>query len=345
MLAATMRFLIPTALAAALLAPAAAGAAVSPPAPTGPAAVGSTRTTLTDHHRTEPFLPGGGPRRVPLRVWYPATRPGPAPAPVFTPPEQQAWETLFGLPAQALDGTAGTTTAGAPPAPGRHPVLLLSHGGGLSAAFHTAQATELASRGYVVVGVDHPGDTSAVDLGGGEVVRAVPAAGSFDATGSIPVRTADLRHVVARLGRIRGAGRLDRSRVGAFGHSRGGVAVANALYADRRLDAGVLLDSSPQGPVTEHGLDKPLGILVGDRPLAQDAGLAALRRHLRGPRPFARWRDHGHNAFNDQVWLVPHFGADPVAEEVGTVGAAAAVARQRAWLVRFFDRHLRHREG
>jgi predicted dienelactone hydrolase len=340
-----MRSLIPTALAAALLVPATAGAAVSPPEPTGPAPVGFTRTTLTDHHRTEPFLPGGGPRRIPLRVWYPASRPGAAPAPVFTPPEQQAWEALFGLPEHALDGTAGNTTAGAPPAPGRHPVLLLSHGGGLSTAFHTAQATELASRGYVVVGVDHPGDASAVDLGGGNVAPAVPVAGRFDAKGSIPVRTADLRHVLARLGRLRGAGRLDRSRVGAFGHSRGGVAVANALYADKRLDAGVLLDSSPQGPVTRHGVDKPLGILAGDRPLAQDVRLAELRRHLRGPRPFAQWRDHGHNAFNDQVWLVPHFGADPVEEEVGTVDAAAAVRRQRAWLVRFFDRHLLRREG
>jgi hypothetical protein len=337
-----MRRLLPTALAAAaLLYPAAAHAAVAPPEPTGRAPVGLMRTTLADHHRTEPFLPGGGPRRVPLRIWYPAARPGTGPAAVFTPPEQRAWETLFGLPAQALDGMAGSTTAAAAPAPGRHPVLLLSHGGGLSTAFHTAQATELASRGYVVVGVDHPGDASAVDLGGGRVAPAVPVAGRFDARGSIPVRTADLRFVLGRLGKLKGVGRLDRTRVGAFGHSRGGVAVVNALYADRRLDAGVMVDSSPQGPAVTRGLDKPLGILAGDRPLAQDVRLASLRARLRGPHPFAQWRDHGHNSFNDQVWLVPHFGADPVEEEVGTVDPAAAVRRQRAWLGRFFDRYVR----
>jgi dienelactone hydrolase len=260
---------------------------------------------------------------------------------VYTEPEQRAWESIFGLPQHALDGTAGSTTAGAPPAPGRHPVLLLSHGGGLTTALHTAHATELASRGYVVVGIDHPGDTSAVDVGGGRVVLAVPVANRFDARGSIPVRTADMRHVLGRLGRLKGAGRLDRSRVGAFGHSRGGVAVANVMYADRRLDAGVLLDSSPQGPVVTRGLDKPLGILAGDRPLEQDANHTALRAHVRGPHPFAQWRDHAHNSFNDQVWLVPHFGADPVEEEVGTVDPATAVSRQRAWLVRFFDRHVR----
>ncbi len=337
-----MRRLLPTALVAAALAyPAAAGAAVTPPEPTGPAPVGLLRTTLADHHRTEPFVPGGGPRLIPLRVWYPAAGPGAAPAAVFTPSEQRAWETLFGLPEAALDGMAGTTTAAAPPAPCRHPVVLLSHGGGLSTAFHTAQATELASRGYVVVGVDHPGDASAVDVGGGRVVAAVPVAGRFDARGSIPVRSTDLRHVIGRLGRLKGVGRLDRSRVGAFGHSRGGVAVANVLYADRRLDAGVLLDSSPQGPVTTRGVDKPLGILASALPLAQNQPLASLRAHLRGPHPFAQWRDHGHNSFNDQVWLVPHFGADRVQEEVGTVDPAEAVRRQRAWLVRFFDRHLR----
>jgi hypothetical protein len=41
-------------------------------------------------------------------------------------------------------------------------------------AFHVAQATELAGRGFVVIGVDHVGDAEVVDVGGGELVSANP---------------------------------------------------------------------------------------------------------------------------------------------------------------------------
>ena len=59
-----MRFLAPVVAlvaGAALLVPAAATAAVSPPRPTGDAPVGFTRITLTDTHRTERLVAGGGP--------------------------------------------------------------------------------------------------------------------------------------------------------------------------------------------------------------------------------------------------------------------------------------------
>src|SRR4051812_18428265 len=120
-------------LATALLAPAVfastAGAAVSPPQPTGAAPVGFTRTTLTDHYRVERLAGDTGPRRVPLRVWYPAADRGPAPAPVLTGAEQAGWEAQLGLPPGALDGLGDAATAGAPAARGSHPVLLMSPGG------------------------------------------------------------------------------------------------------------------------------------------------------------------------------------------------------------------------
>src|SRR4029078_7139052 len=79
-----------------------------------------------------------------------------------------------GVPADALIGLGGPATTGAPPAAGRHPVLLLSHGLGSSTALLTAHATDLASHGYVVVGIDHPGDALPVDIGGGRIVNPDP---------------------------------------------------------------------------------------------------------------------------------------------------------------------------
>ena len=64
---------------AAVLTPTAAAkpahAGVSPPAPTGAAPVGFLRLTLTDMHRRERLVPGAGPRRMLLRVWFRRARP------------------------------------------------------------------------------------------------------------------------------------------------------------------------------------------------------------------------------------------------------------------------------
>src|SRR3954469_3881948 len=210
-----MRLLPPALLAAAaLFAPAAADGAVSPPPPTGSAPVGFERLTLVDHHRTERLaVPRGGPRRLPLRVWYPASVAGATPANVLTTAEQSYLERGNGLVAGALDGIAGTATNKAPAARGKHPVILLSHGGGTTTAFHAAQASDLASHGYIVVGIDHPGDAIAVDDGTGRILQLDPEA---DGTGNrpYPIRVADVRYVLDHLGEIRNAGRLDRSRIG-----------------------------------------------------------------------------------------------------------------------------------
>src|SRR3954447_4626682 len=254
-----MRRLLPSALAAAavaLLAPGAAHAAVSPPAPTGLAPFVFARQTLVDHHRSESLVPGGGPRRVPVRVWYPAARPGDAPARVFTPAEQKAWESLDGLPPASLDGLGAAATSGAVPAPGRHRVLLLSHGLGETTAFLTSHAADLASHGYVVVGIDHPGDASAVEVARGRLAMKSPATTRHKVR-AVATRVADLRFVAGRLRTLRGVGRLRVDRVGAVGHSMGGAASAGAMLADRRIAAGVDMDGSLFGPVVRRGLDEP----------------------------------------------------------------------------------------
>src|SRR4051812_47215418 len=204
----SMRLPIALLASAALLSPAAAHAAVTPPSPTGPAPVGLERLTLTDHHRTERLAPGGGARLIPLRVWYPAARPGSAPGEVLTPAEQSTYESVFELPAGALDGIGSTTSADAPPAAGKHPVILLSPGWGNTSGLHDAQAGDLASHGYVVVGIDHPGDTTAVDVGGGRILMMNPAGERIQAKSAVQ-RVADVRYVLHHLGALHGAGRLD----------------------------------------------------------------------------------------------------------------------------------------
>src|SRR3954452_5399381 len=325
----------------ALFAPAAARAAIMPPAPTGNAPVGYLRLTLTDSHRRDPVTPASGPRRVVLRVFYPAAAAGPSPAAVLDDAERPAFAAAFGVPPDPLIALGGPATIGARPAAGRHAVLLVSHGLGSSTAVLTADATELASHGYVVVGIEHPGDALAVDVGAGRVVGADPR-GLEIVDLLYCTRVADVRFVLDRLATLRGAGRLDLGRVGGFGHSLGGAAMAGAMLADRRMRAGVDLDGRLFGPVIGRGLSRPFGIMVGDGPAMPS--VTAFRRHAGGPHPLTRAAGTAHQAFTDLVWLAPQFGLDTatrVSVGLGTVDAAVAVARQRTWLLRFFDRHLR----
>jgi dienelactone hydrolase len=338
-----MRLPIALLASAALLVPATAHAAVAPPPPTGPVPVGLKRLTLTDHHRTERLAPGGGARLIPLRVWYPAARSGGAPGEVLTPAEQSTYESVFELPAGALDGIGSTTTAGAPPATGKHPVILLSPGWGNTSGFHDAQASELASHGYVVVGIDHPGDTTAVDAGGGRILRMNPAGEKIQDKSAVQ-RVADVRYVLHHLGAMHGAGRLDRRRIGAYGHSMGARATAAAMYYEPSIRAGVNLDGLADEPVLSRGLDQPYAIGSGVHP--QDTGhsldkiVAKLRRHLRGPHPLRIFATTEHAGFTDNVWLVPQLGLPTQGQELGTVTPTAAVAGQRAFLRGFFDHYL-----
>ena len=193
---------LPIVLAAALLIPAAtASAAVTPPTPSGPAPVGFTRTTLTDHQRTEPLAGDTGARRVPLRVWYPAAARSAAPAAVLTPAEQAELAGGVGLPASALDGLGSAATAAAPAAPGRHPVLLLSPGLNETTALQSAHAADLASHGYVVVGVDIVGETYGLDLGDGQTT---------------PVHITEASAEIDRAAHARPAVRARQARVGAW---------------------------------------------------------------------------------------------------------------------------------
>jgi hypothetical protein len=324
----------------ALFAPAAARAAIAPPPPTGTAPVGYLRLTLTDHHRRDPITPASGPRRVVLRVFYPAAAAGPTPASVLDDAERPAFGAALSVPPDALIALGGPATIGARPAAGRHAVLLLSHGLGSSTALLTADATDLASHGYVVVGIEHPGDALAVDVGAGRIVSSDPR-GLKIVDLAYRTRVADVRFVLGRLATLRGAGRLDLQRVGGFGHSLGGAAMAGAMLADRRMRAGVDLDGRLFGPVIRRGLTRPFGIVVGDGPAMPT--ITAFRRHTRGPHPLNRAAGTGHQAFTDLVWLAPQFGLDaPTRANVGlgTVDAAVAVVQQRTWLLRFFDRYV-----
>jgi len=312
------------------------------PEPTGPYAVGVRDTAITDPSRVDEQT--GRPRRLPVRVWYPAARAarGPA-APYLSEGARRFTEEKLGLPT----GWLAVDTYAEIDAPARRSlagVVLVQHGGGTLAAFQTGQVVDLASRGYAVVTVEHPHESFVIEEPDGTLIVGV------DNPDDIPFseRMADGALVLREVPRlVPEAG--PQTSIGMFGHSRGGAATAELMLHHPHIRAGVDLDGSPRGEVTNLGLDRPFGLMCGlDAPVKYFADFLAT---LRGPQ-LVRELAVRHYGFTDWVVFNPQAElAEPgrgVAFEqlvpTGTAGDLAAGERaseaQRQFLAEFLDRHL-----
>ncbi|MGW2306017.1 alpha/beta fold hydrolase [Streptomyces sp. NPDC001809] len=329
------------------------------PAPTGPYAVGATVRHLVDPSRDDPWEPALGVRELMTTEFRPiAPARGLPRLPQLTPDAAAVFTDLAPLvrphlPAAGVDWAATLTHArtGAPPLPGRRPVLLYSPGGGDSRAMGSSLAIDLASHGWTVVTVDHPGDASEVEFPaerpGRDRIRTTVLRPDLDAETfrtMVDTRVADLRFVLDALG-------LDR--VGLYGHSAGGTAVAQALHEDPRVAAAANLEGyldQMDGtllPVARDGTDRPLLLAGTDgfRDARLDRSWSALLGRG-GPVARRQLSDSHHWVFTDYAALVPQLRAAGLTTPAGRaamVGAAhprVSVPAVRRLVRTFFARHL-----
>jgi len=255
------------------------------PPPTGPYQVGTTSLPLIDRSRPNPWASAPRYRELMVSVWYPARDTARYPrAPQMLPGAAAHFGSAGGAAAQLYKvppGTvdwAATLTSGHTGAPaargGPFPVVLYSPGAGEDRTWGTTLVQDLASRGYVVVTIDAPYDSSEVEFPGGRVVDSIldaelqqaqkqgPAALAALAKKIVDVRVGDTTFVLNDLTALaRGAHpsgaalpaglapRLNLGRVGMFGVSAGGFTAAQAMADDPRIRAGVDLDGATDTPV------------------------------------------------------------------------------------------------
>ncbi|MET0397522.1 MAG: hypothetical protein ABW277_11905 [Longimicrobiaceae bacterium] len=345
---------------------------VSLPAPGGPHTLGTTLLHLVDSTRAD-LVDGARRREVMVQLWYPAARGGGERAPYM------AGALVDTLRREGYYEVDSTTFAAwrrlrtharedAPPAAGpSFPVLLLSHGFGVSRSSYTALAEELASHGYAVAAVDHPygGITLLPD---GRVLSVAADTGDVRSEATLGSRVrqwaADASFVLDRLRAMdaapagRFAGRLDLARAGMLGHSLGGAAAVEACRTDPRFRACADLDGALYGPAGELGPGGPT-LVVRSRPLYSDAELAARGRTRAGwdslgaeiagrfrvlfakrpevPAYHLQLAGTGHMSFSDAPFTFPvavnRFGGRIIAPERGHRVLSA-------YLRAFFARHL-----
>ena len=117
-----------------------------------PTAAWAAERPVGEMHRTIPLASAAARRsdhkpELNVTIWYPA-KAGTKVAPVVIGPPSRP---LFEIADMALD---------AAPAPGKRPVILLSHGFGGTAENMGWLGAGLAEGGYIVVSVDHPGNNT-----------------------------------------------------------------------------------------------------------------------------------------------------------------------------------------
>lgn len=289
-----------------------------------------------------------------VTLHYPAARPGTGPtAPYATTAETRALVEGYGLgeavPAAELSAMRTYARADVRPAPGRHPLVVLSPGFTASRYTLTALAEDLASRGYVVASVDHAYESFGIQTPDGRLLTCAacePVSG-----GQVPEskitggRARDVSYVLDRLtGRHpvwKYAGTIDRRRIGMAGHSIGGASAATAMLADGRIRAGVNMDGSFHDTLPEQGLGGRAFMLLGTdddmhRPGGLDHTWDAAWERFGGWKRWLTLAGSDHFTFTDGAVILDHFGVPR-----SPLPADRALTLTRTYVAAFFDQHLR----
>lgn len=354
------------------------------PEPGGPYSIGAVELHLVDRDRPDPWVAGRD-RELMVTVWYPAIQEDGEQAPYLSPAVaahlDRLASTQFGLVSGQVDyaGVRSHARAGAPARDqGRRPVVLYSPGRGNPRHLGTTLVEDLASRGYVVVSMDHTYEAP-VEFPDGRVTGAALPGPEFSPAvhrKMIEARVEDTRFVLDQLaglaigtmsdasgrGLPRGLGRvLDLRRVGMFGHSAGGFTAAEAMLADARIDAAANLDGSmiyslkdgEYGEAVRRGLDRGF-MLMG-------AGLTDALPHTH--RHAVEWKllwerstgrkldvymaEGEHWSYSDLQSILPQLDRkfdvpdQVVTATIGIVDPIRSLRTQRAYLGAFFDERLR----
>ena len=266
----------------------------------------------------------------------------------------------------------GADNADVSPQEQSYPVVILRAGASAPVLNYTTLTEDLASHGYVVVGFDAPYRTTVVAFSDGRVMNRTPQNDCEERKSTeqldcfnklLGAWTTDMTFVLDRLEQLntsqgpdnKFAGRLDLTRVGAFGHSFGGAQALQFCHDDSRCKAGIDIDGRPLGSVIREGVHQPFMFLVSAQIHSSDPENRQVKGDIQSiydrlppdGRLFVAIRGANHFTFSDDGALLK---SELVRRTLRAFGALGIDGQRQlavtAYCVRsFFDAHLKHQAG
>ncbi|KAI5850254.1 hypothetical protein DFP73DRAFT_614871 [Morchella snyderi] len=245
------------------------------PPPTGPFTVGTLGIQIHDSRRFDVLAPTPNiPRTFMVQVFYPAKHSTfhtlYYAAPYIKQQAALAYEAAKGLQSGTLSALQSNSLPGATlhvADDNLTSIIIFSPGFQLSRVFYTSILEDLASKGYVVIAIDHTYDAEAVEMADGSVTTGrfvgVPEADLdlSEVAQAFTVRTEDVIYVLDAvreiMGHVPGFTDVDIGGLAVFGHSFGGAVAAEVCWLDGRVLGGLNMDGDFYGEVVGEGLSKP----------------------------------------------------------------------------------------
>ncbi|MFB9966622.1 alpha/beta hydrolase family protein [Sinosporangium siamense] len=316
-------------------------------APTGEHPVGTTILHVNDTSRPDPWNLDVESRELKVTLWYPTEQKDGERAQYMTPKESELFlrgSKIGGVPDDTLSKTRTNAIKDAEPAGEKLPLVVLSPGFTKPLSSLTSLAEELASRGYVVAGIDHAYESHVTTLSDGRVAECIACDSDTDpgfGPRVVQGRAADVSFVLDQLpSKWDGSGLIDRSRIAMVGQSMGGAGTVAAMLKDSRVRAGIDLDGSTYARIPKSGFSRPF-MFIGSKlhvPGGSDASWDRDWKLLTGWKRWIAVKDTDHQAFTDIPLLGPSLGMKPA---YGALPAERGAEIARAYVAAFLDQHLK----
>ncbi|PVH80021.1 alpha/beta-hydrolase [Cadophora sp. DSE1049] len=206
------------------------------------------------------------------------------------------------------------------------PILLFSPGYSIPRTYYNYLASAIASEGFIVITIDHPGDANIITYPDGHTVINNDTVQSLDTIRKqIPIVAADASFIIdqfsnataiAELLPLRGPRAFSTDRVAMLGHSLGGIAAVIAAGQDCRFRGAINWD----GTFLEMPAEPAQPVLLMSHGHA-DYSWPEAWPFLKGPKLWVDIANTTHLTFSDGPTLFEASGQDPTAfgDFLGTI--------------------------
>lgn len=190
-----------------------------------------------------------------------------------------------------------------------YPVVIFIPGFGAPQETYTVYLEELASQGFIVLGINFPYVSNPTIFPDGKVIMQSSlfngSRASEEKEKEFIVWLEDIRFVLDELTKLNAEhailrNKCDLERIGAMGHSFGGRIVIEACRKDNRIKAGLDLDGKLSANTSLAGFDTPLMFIIAERKDDKERDrIEQLQKNMTGDTFLVVIKGADHGTFTD----------------------------------------------